>query len=96
MADLPDSVLDILSALVDHNLVQRIEDVNGEPRFTMLETVREYTLERLEASGELSDVRQAMRDHFTGIAEKRSRSTSAQSKPLALSCKPEQQIFARR
>ncbi len=82
MADLPDSVLDILSALVDHNLVQRIEDVNGEPRFTMLETVREYALERLEVSGELSDARQRHADHFTGLAEKAEpQLTSAQRKP---------------
>ena len=81
-ADLPDSVLDILSALVDQSLVQRIEDINGEPRFTMLETVREYALEQLEASGELNDVRQRHADHFTALAEKAEpQLTSAQRKP---------------
>jgi predicted ATPase/DNA-binding winged helix-turn-helix (wHTH) protein len=86
MADLSDSALDVLTVLVEQSLVQRIEDVNGEPRFTMLETVREYALERLEASGELSDVRQRHADHFTGLAEKAEpQLTSAQRKPwLAL------------
>ena len=40
-----------LSALVDHSLVYRIER-EDEPRFTMLETIRAYGLERLRASGE--------------------------------------------
>ena len=80
--DLPDSVLDVLTVLVDQSLVQRIEDVNGEPRFTMLETVREYALERLDASGELSEVRQRHADHFTELAEKAElQLTSAQRKP---------------
>jgi predicted ATPase/DNA-binding SARP family transcriptional activator len=38
--------LDVLATLVDHNLVRRA-DVNGEPRFGMLETVREYAFELL-------------------------------------------------
>jgi predicted ATPase/DNA-binding winged helix-turn-helix (wHTH) protein len=80
--DLPDTVLEILSALVDQSLVQRIEDVNGEPRFTMLETVREYALERLDSSGELSDVRQRHAEHFTELAEEAEpQLTSAQRKP---------------
>ena len=80
--DLPDSVLDILSALVDQSLVQRIEDINGEPRFTMLETVREYALEQLESSGELSDVRQRHANHFSALAEKAEpQLTSTQRKP---------------
>ena len=45
-------VLDLLAAFVDHDLVQRIDDVVGEPRFTMLETVREFADETLQASGE--------------------------------------------
>jgi non-specific serine/threonine protein kinase len=40
-----------LNALVDHSLVYRIER-EGEPRFTMLETIRTYGLQRLRASGE--------------------------------------------
>ena len=68
-ADLPDSVLDILSALVDQSLVQRIEDVNGEPRFTMLETVREFANEQLDASAELTDLHQRHADYYTQLSE---------------------------
>ena len=45
-----------LAALVDHHLVRRLDDV-GETRFTMLETIREFGLERLEECGEEPEVR---------------------------------------
>ena len=41
-----------LSSLVDKNLVHRMERTHGEPRFAMLETIREYATERLIASDE--------------------------------------------
>jgi predicted ATPase/DNA-binding XRE family transcriptional regulator len=52
-ADLGIDVFDGITALVDHSLIQRVEDADGDPRFTMLETLREYALEQLEAAGEL-------------------------------------------
>ncbi len=39
------AVLAGLAVLVDQNLVQRGEQGDGEPRFGMLETIREYGLE---------------------------------------------------
>ncbi|MGE3511804.1 MAG: tetratricopeptide repeat protein, partial [Vicinamibacterales bacterium] len=50
-------VLDVIGALVDHNLLRPTEVTADEPRFAMLETIREYGLEQLEASGEKDDVR---------------------------------------
>jgi predicted ATPase/DNA-binding CsgD family transcriptional regulator len=44
-------VVTTLEALVEHSLVQRMAR-SGEPRFTMLETIRAAALERLQASGE--------------------------------------------
>jgi predicted ATPase len=41
--------LDTLQSLVDKSLLRRGEDARGQRRFTMLETVREYALERLGA-----------------------------------------------
>jgi non-specific serine/threonine protein kinase len=49
-------VLDEIAALVDQSLVRR-SDGHGEPRFTMLETIREFGLAELAAAGEDDEVR---------------------------------------
>ena len=46
------AALDLLEALIDASLVQRGEGPTGEARFVMLETIREFGLERLVAAGE--------------------------------------------
>ncbi len=56
-------VLDGLSALLDHSLIQQREE-GGEPRFGMLHIVREYALELLEASGEGETMRLAHAEFF--------------------------------
>jgi predicted ATPase/DNA-binding winged helix-turn-helix (wHTH) protein len=48
-----------LSSLVDKNLVQRMDRVQGEPRFSMLETIREYAIERLIEGKEQAAARRA-------------------------------------
>lgn len=45
--DLPFDLLDALHSLMDKSLVQAAEDQNGEPRFRMLETVRDYAWEQV-------------------------------------------------
>ncbi len=63
------SVLDTLAALVDKSLLRQEEGVDGEPRFTMLETMRAYALERLEASGEAETMRRRHTAYYLGFAE---------------------------
>jgi predicted ATPase len=41
-----------VTALVDKALIQVSPDASDEPRFSLLETLREFAWERLEASGE--------------------------------------------
>jgi excisionase family DNA binding protein len=59
--------LDILAALIDHGLVMRGIGPEGEPRFRMLETIREYGLERTEAS-EAEATRAAHARYFLDMA----------------------------
>ena len=62
-------VLDGLASLVDENLLRQEEQPDGEPRFFMLETIREFGLECLIASGEESLARRAHLDFFLNLAE---------------------------
>jgi predicted ATPase/class 3 adenylate cyclase len=62
------SVLDGLAALMDQSLVRQVE-VNGEPRFTMLETLREYAQERLEGSGEAEAFHARHARYFMALVE---------------------------
>jgi predicted ATPase/class 3 adenylate cyclase len=63
------SVLNAIAALADHSLVRQNEGPDGEPRFSMLETIREYALERLAASGEAEEMRRRHADYFLALAE---------------------------
>jgi tetratricopeptide (TPR) repeat protein len=64
------SALDQMAALVNQSLVQQIEGVAGQPRFVLLETLREYALERLALLDELEDMRRRHALHFLALAEK--------------------------
>jgi predicted ATPase/class 3 adenylate cyclase len=58
-----------LAMLVDQSLVRREEASAGEPRFLMLETIREYALERLSESGKLDEIRRRHATYFLSVAE---------------------------
>jgi predicted ATPase len=63
-------VLDAVAALVDKSLVRQEAGADGAPRFTMLETIREYALERLVASGEEVPLRQRHALYYLTLAER--------------------------
>jgi predicted ATPase/DNA-binding XRE family transcriptional regulator len=59
----------LLESLVGKSLVQEVEDAAGESRYTMLETVREYALERLEICGEAEATRRRHGRHYAHACE---------------------------
>jgi predicted ATPase/class 3 adenylate cyclase/DNA-binding CsgD family transcriptional regulator len=60
-------VVDLLTLLVDKSLVVA-DETEGRTRYRLLETVRQYALEKLGESGEAHAVRTRHRDHFTSMA----------------------------
>ena len=68
-ADLDLDLLDGMASMVDKSLLQQVEQANGESRFVMLETIREYALEKLEASGEDTLTKRAHAAYCLVLAE---------------------------
>jgi predicted ATPase/class 3 adenylate cyclase len=62
-------ILDGLTSLVDKSLIRRSEPPGRPARFSMLETIREFAQEQLEASGDLEPVQRRHADHFLRLAE---------------------------
>jgi tetratricopeptide (TPR) repeat protein len=62
-------LLDGMASMVDKSLLQQIEQPNGESRFVMLETIREYAREKLEASMEGALTRRAHAAYCLVLAE---------------------------
>ena len=67
--DLDLDLLDGMASMLDKSLVQQIEQATGESRFVMLETIREYALEKLEASGEEALTKRAHAAYCLVLAE---------------------------
>jgi predicted ATPase len=63
--------LDGLEALLENNLLRRDEQPDGEPRFSMLETIREYAAERLRSSQDKEEVHAAHAAYYLRWAEER-------------------------
>jgi predicted ATPase/class 3 adenylate cyclase len=58
-----------LTSLIDQSLVTHSVEGAGEPRLTMLETIREYALERLQESGQADGTRSRHAAVFLALAE---------------------------
>ncbi|HEY1262262.1 MAG TPA: tetratricopeptide repeat protein [Terriglobales bacterium] len=67
--DLELDLLDGMTSLLDKSLLQQTESSPGEARFGMLETVREYALEKLQTSAETPLIRRAHAAYFLVLAE---------------------------
>jgi predicted ATPase len=62
-------ILDAMESLVGQSLVQQVQQLDGESRFTMLETMREFGLQRLAASPDEAVTRRAHTAYCLVLAE---------------------------
>lgn len=65
----PGRILNLLTQLVEKSLLRYENDPDGEPRFMMLQTVREYAMERLKAANLAPVLWQRYSDYFVKLAE---------------------------
>jgi predicted ATPase len=70
--DLDLDLLDGMASMVDKSLAQQVEQAKGESRFVMLETIREYALEKLKDSGEETVTKRAHAAYCLVLAEEES------------------------
>jgi predicted ATPase/DNA-binding XRE family transcriptional regulator len=68
ISQLPTPVLDGLESLVGKSLVRLSAGPDGEPRFTLLETIREYALDQLDRNGGLAGARRRHAAAYAALA----------------------------
>lgn len=78
-----EGVLDRLGALADHSLVALRQWADAYPRMEMLETIREYAREQLEAAEEVATLRQRHALYYLGLAEQAASMLRGQGVPDA-------------
>jgi predicted ATPase len=66
-ADDGPAVLDGIASLVDKSLLRAEDPLHGQPRFTMLQVVRDFALEQLDALGETERLRRAHADYYESV-----------------------------
>jgi predicted ATPase/DNA-binding SARP family transcriptional activator len=82
--DVCDAGLDALASLVDKSLVRRRGAAGDEVRFGMLETIREYATERLEAGNDADEWRRRHARHFLALAEEAEPRLKSEEAPVWL------------
>lgn len=80
----PSSVLDSIVSLVDKNLVRVDEGFGGDPRYSILETVREFGLEELAHSGEVATTHDLHAAYSLSWSERLARQVCTAEQILAL------------
>ena len=64
------SILDQFGSLLDKSLLREVEGISDEPRFVMLELLREFGLDQLKANDEQDVTRHRHADFFLTLAER--------------------------
>ena len=67
--DLPSDALEGVSSLLDKSLLRQEEGQGAEPRLMMLETIREFALEKFEESDDTETIKRAHAEYFLALAE---------------------------
>ncbi len=62
-------VLDQVDSLLAKNLLRQVEGMDGNPRLLMLETLREFGMERSDAEGKTAALRRRHAEYFFTLAE---------------------------
>ncbi len=63
-------VVDAVASLVDKSLLRAVAGYGGEPRFERLRSIRDFSLDLLEESGEADRWRRRHAEHFADLAER--------------------------
>jgi tetratricopeptide (TPR) repeat protein len=63
-------LLDAIASLVDKNLLRPVRQVDDQPRFTMLETIREYGRAQVEATAEADTLQREHASYYLTLAER--------------------------
>jgi predicted ATPase/DNA-binding CsgD family transcriptional regulator len=74
--------LEMLESLVDQSLVRRLPESGSEPRFGLLEAIREFGLDQLSASDEAATARARHTAYFLEIAEQADRTPFTPAKDI--------------
>ena len=66
-------LLEGIDSLLSKNLLQRVESCGGTTRYVLLETLREFGLERLDSSGKTATLRQRHAEYYACLSEEADR-----------------------
>ena len=89
------AILDLLTSLVDKSLVV-VEEQGASVRYRLLETVRQYALDRLAQAGEVAALRERHRDVYLALAERIAPHLEPQTRARGLTCSMWRQPTSRR